>query len=83
MDSSARNVCILSPVFWRVVLMCIIVVFGFSSNMLHFRLRMSEIPMPVSLIVAIRALVGMVAVVYICWSACFVALITPLASPFG
>lgn len=83
MDSSDRKVCILSPVFWRVVLMWIIVLFGFSSMRLHFRCLMSLTPKPVSFSVVIRAFVGVVAFWSIFWSASFVALITPLASPFG
>lgn len=82
-DSSAKNVCILSPVFWRVVLMWIIVLFGFSSMRLQLRCLMSDTPMPVSFSVVIRAFVGVVAFWSIFWSASLVALITPLASPFG
>lgn len=82
-DSSARNVCILSPVFCLVVLMCMVVAVGFSRMMLQLSCLRSDTPMPVSFAVVISAVVGVLACWSIFCSASVVALSCPVASPFG
>ena len=84
-DSSAKKVLILSPVFWRIAWYWMILVFGLFRNRCIGTSLRSDTPKPESFIVKImalsRLLFGYLSKTFsMC---CFVARLTPFALPFG